>query len=116
MWQQVLATDTLSSYIHDYPTLPADVAEAIYPIYKDLRNVKFLEKCVGGFTQNNNESIAAHAHIDKEDAQRVIISDAREHGSTRKGGMARRQHQLDLLEATDTVEGPSKGPEIDDTM
>ncbi|GBP34775.1 hypothetical protein EVAR_21839_1 [Eumeta japonica] len=28
----------------------------IYPIYEDLSNVKLLERCVGGFTQNNNES------------------------------------------------------------
>ncbi|GFY54751.1 uncharacterized protein TNIN_72081 [Trichonephila inaurata madagascariensis] len=54
-WQQVLATDT-SSYTHDYLILPADVAEAIYPIYEDLSNLKLLERCVGGFTQNNNES------------------------------------------------------------
>ncbi|GFY39617.1 hypothetical protein TNIN_116101 [Trichonephila inaurata madagascariensis] len=30
--------------------------------------------------------------------------------------MAGRQHQLDLLEATDTAEGPSNGLGIDDTM
>ncbi|GFX62203.1 uncharacterized protein TNCV_3305771 [Trichonephila clavipes] len=56
MWQQALATDTLSSYTHDYPTLPADVTEAIYPMYEDLSNVKLLEKYVGGFSLNNNES------------------------------------------------------------
>ncbi|GFU82085.1 uncharacterized protein TNCV_1389881 [Trichonephila clavipes] len=56
MRQQALATNTLSSYTHDYPTLPADVAEAIYPIYKDFNIVELLEKCIGGFTQNNNES------------------------------------------------------------
>ncbi|XP_015179220.1 PREDICTED: uncharacterized protein LOC107067854 isoform X1 [Polistes dominula] len=165
-WQQALATDTLSSYTHDYPTLPADVAETIYPIYEDLSNVKLLERCVGGFTQNDNESYnqliwkitpkivpcgskiveiaayiaagmvnegtksllyfmsalglslgtAAHAYVDKEDAERVMISNARAHGSTREGRMARRQHQLDLLEATGTAEGLSYGPEIDDTI
>ncbi|GFY37891.1 uncharacterized protein TNIN_69531 [Trichonephila inaurata madagascariensis] len=56
MWQKALATDTLSSYTHDYPTLPADVAAAIHPIYEELNNVKLLERCVGGFIQNNNES------------------------------------------------------------
>ncbi|GFV38429.1 hypothetical protein TNCV_4393101 [Trichonephila clavipes] len=44
MWQQALATDTLSSYTHDYPTLPADVAEVIHQIYEDLSNVKLLER------------------------------------------------------------------------
>ncbi|GFX62202.1 hypothetical protein TNCV_3305761 [Trichonephila clavipes] len=60
--------------------------------------------------------IAADAYVDKEDAERVMISDARAHGSTRKGRMVQRQHLLDLLEATDTIEGPSYGPGIDDTM
>ncbi|GFY79294.1 hypothetical protein TNIN_254441, partial [Trichonephila inaurata madagascariensis] len=44
-----------------------------------------------------------------------MISDTRAHGSTREGRMARRQHQLDLLEAADTAEGPSYGPGIGDT-
>ncbi|GFY44305.1 uncharacterized protein TNIN_369391 [Trichonephila inaurata madagascariensis] len=161
-WQKALATDTLSSYTHDYPTLSADVAEAIYPIYEDLNNVKLLERCASEFTQNNNESffyrqliwkispcgskvvkiaayiaagkfnegtksllyfmralrlslgIAAHACVNKEDAERVMI-DARAHGTMREGRMARRQHQLDL-EATDTAECPSYGTGIDDTM
>ncbi|GFX71930.1 uncharacterized protein TNCV_1443531 [Trichonephila clavipes] len=156
MWQQALATDTLSSYTYDYPTLPADVTKVIYPIYEDLSNVKLLERCVGGFTQNNeshnqliwiiipkivpcgskvveiaayiaagmfNEgtnsllyvmsafeislSTAALAYVDKGDAERVMISDAKAHGSTLEGRMARQQHQLDLLEVTDTAEGPS---------
>ncbi|GFU89882.1 hypothetical protein TNCV_4743231 [Trichonephila clavipes] len=54
---------------------------------------------------------ADHAYDDKEC---VMISDARAHGSTREGKMARRQHQRGLLEATDTAEGSSYG--IDDTM
>lgn len=165
-WQQVLATDTLSSYTHDYPALPADVAEAIYPIYENLSNVNLLERCVGGFTQNNNESYnqliwkispkivpcgskvveiaayfaaatynegttsllhimsalglslgtAAHDYAQKEDEERVMISDARALGSTREERMARRQHQLDLLEAKDPTQGPSYGPGIDDIM
>ncbi|GFT86907.1 hypothetical protein TNCV_4300451 [Trichonephila clavipes] len=57
----------------------------------------------------------AHAHVDK-DAKGVMIFDARAHGSTREGRMARRQHQLDLLEATDTAESPCYGPGIDDTI
>ncbi|GFV26332.1 hypothetical protein TNCV_2715141 [Trichonephila clavipes] len=41
---------------------------------------------------------AAHAYVDKEDVERVMISDSRAHGSTREGRMAQRQYQLDLLE------------------
>ncbi|GFY59059.1 uncharacterized protein TNIN_487991 [Trichonephila inaurata madagascariensis] len=59
---------------------------------------------------------AVHAYVDQEDAQHVMISNARAHGSMREGRMSRRQHQLDLLEATDTTEGPYYGPGIDDTM
>ncbi|GFU66423.1 hypothetical protein TNCV_3929401 [Trichonephila clavipes] len=54
--QQALAIDTLACFTHDYPTLPDDVVDAIYPIYEDLSNVKELERCFGGFTQNNNEN------------------------------------------------------------
>ncbi|GFY14037.1 uncharacterized protein TNCV_1296981 [Trichonephila clavipes] len=49
---------------------------------------------------------AAHAYVDKEDVECVMISDARALGSTREGRMARRQHQLNLLEVTETAEGP----------
>ncbi|KAI4476148.1 hypothetical protein M0804_013811 [Polistes exclamans] len=59
---------------------------------------------------------AAHDYAQKEDAERVMISDARALGSTREERMARRQHQLDLLEAKDPTQGPSYGPGIDDTM
>ncbi|GBO98946.1 hypothetical protein EVAR_39165_1, partial [Eumeta japonica] len=52
---------------------------------------------------------ATHAYVEKEDAQRVMISVARTHGSMREGRMARQQHQLDLLEANDTAEGHSYG-------
>lgn len=59
---------------------------------------------------------AAHDYAQKEDAERVMISDARALGSTREERMARQQHQLDLLEAKDPTQGPSYGPGIDDTM
>ncbi|GFX10296.1 uncharacterized protein TNCV_1866911 [Trichonephila clavipes] len=112
--------------------------EAIYSLYEDLNNAKLLERCVGGFTQNNNESydkliwkitpkivpygsklaeiaayIAAgmfnegtksllyfmialglslgttvHAYVDQENAEHVMISNARAHESTREGRMA----------------------------
>ncbi|KAI4474193.1 hypothetical protein M0804_014971 [Polistes exclamans] len=127
---------------------------------------KLLERCVGGFTQNNNESynqliwkitpkiipagskiveiaanIAAgvfnegktsllyymssmglslgpnaHSFVSKEDAERISISDARAQGSTRERRMARRQQQLNILEANDEAEGSSYGAGIDDTI
>ncbi|KYN18740.1 hypothetical protein ALC57_05402 [Trachymyrmex cornetzi] len=42
-------TSTIMSLLHD-------VLEAIRPIYDDLKKDTLLERCVGGFTQNNNES------------------------------------------------------------
>lgn len=132
----------------------------MYSIYTDISNEKLLERCVGGFTQNNNESynqliwkispkvapsgsktveiaayIAAgifnegttsllyymnamgiplgpnaHSYAEREDAQRVTISNRRSHESTREGRMVRRQHQLDLLEAAVEAKGLLYGP------
>lgn len=56
-WQRASATNTLSSFKHDYNPLPDDVLTAIKPIYKDLSKDELLQRCVGGFTQNNNESL-----------------------------------------------------------
>lgn len=58
-WQRASATNTLSSFKHDYTPLPDDVLTAMKPIYEDLTISKdeLLERCVGGFTQNNNESL-----------------------------------------------------------
>ncbi|GFV73733.1 hypothetical protein TNCV_3374311 [Trichonephila clavipes] len=58
---------------------------------------------------------AAHAYVDKEDAERVMIS-ARAHGRTLERRLNRRQHQLDLLEAIGTAKGSSYGPGIDDSI
>ncbi|GFW37149.1 hypothetical protein TNCV_5020471 [Trichonephila clavipes] len=52
---------------------------------------------------------SSHAYVDKEDAECVMISDARAHGSTREGRMARWQHQLNLSEAINITEGSSFG-------
>ncbi|GFT25920.1 uncharacterized protein TNCV_2807621 [Trichonephila clavipes] len=57
-------------------------------------------------------STAAHAYADKENAERMIIS---ERESTREGRMVGRQHHLDLLETTDTAD-LSYGPEIDEII
>lgn len=58
----------------------------------------------------------AHSYAEKEDEQRVTISDIRARESTRDGRMARRQHQLELLEAAEATEGLLYGPGIDDSM
>lgn len=56
-WQRASATNALSSFKHDYVPLPNDVLSAIKPIYEELSKDVLLERCVGGFTQNNNESL-----------------------------------------------------------
>ncbi|XP_032687666.1 uncharacterized protein LOC116851889 [Odontomachus brunneus] len=53
-WQRAKAVRQ-SDYTHKTP-LPDVVIDAITPIYKDLSDKRLLEKCLGGFTQNNNES------------------------------------------------------------
>lgn len=49
---------TLKDYVHPNP-LPQNVKEAIRPIYVDLTSDNLLDRCVGGFTQNNNKSLNA---------------------------------------------------------
>lgn len=165
-WQKAASANQLSTFKHDYDPLPKDVAEAIHPIFTDLSNENLLERCVGGFNQNNNESynqliwkispkivpaglkivetaayIAAgifnegmtsllyymnaigitlgpnaHSYAEKEDEKRVSISDLRARESSRDGRMARRQHQLELLEAAESAEGVLYGPGIDNSM
>lgn len=56
-WQRASATNTLSSFKHDYTPLPEDVLTAMKPTYEDLSKDELLERCVGGSTQNNNESL-----------------------------------------------------------
>lgn len=43
---------------HD-PPLNAEVAEKIWPIYEELSRDDLLERCLGGYTQNANESLNA---------------------------------------------------------
>ena len=56
-YQKALATTEVENFKHDYNPLPQDVLKAIKPIYEDLSKDELLERCVGGFTQNNNESL-----------------------------------------------------------
>ncbi|XP_037906116.1 uncharacterized protein LOC119648436 [Hermetia illucens] len=49
--------NSLSSSKHDHDPLPSDISSAIKPIYEELSKEELLERSVGGFTQNNNESL-----------------------------------------------------------
>ncbi|XP_039304885.1 uncharacterized protein LOC120359029 [Solenopsis invicta] len=53
-WRQAEAAGTLQSYNHP-PPLDSKVQELIQPIYEDLSSQDLLNRCCGGFTQNNNE-------------------------------------------------------------
>jgi len=55
-WQRYSAAGKLDSYELDYNPLPQDVLDAIKPVYEDLSKDTLLDRCVGGFSQNNNES------------------------------------------------------------
>lgn len=54
-WQKAKAIDTLADFKHK-PALSEEVYEAIKPIYEDLSKDDLLTRCIGGYTQNNNES------------------------------------------------------------
>ncbi|KAI4476879.1 hypothetical protein M0804_013206 [Polistes exclamans] len=58
----------------------------------------------------------AHFFVSKEDAERISISDARAQDSTSEGRMARRQQQLNILEANDEAEGSFYSAGIYDTI
>lgn len=55
-WQQAKAKGELGNFRHDYSALPESVLKVIKPIYEDLSKDTLLERCVGGYTQNSNES------------------------------------------------------------
>lgn len=44
-----------SRYNHD-PAMPMEVFKAIKPVYEELSSDELLTRCLGGFTQNSNES------------------------------------------------------------
>lgn len=52
------ATGTLDEYTHK-SHLHEEVYKAITPIYEKLTSDDLLTRCVGGFTQNSNESFNA---------------------------------------------------------
>ena len=54
-WQKAKATNNLDNYKHKQPLLQ-EVYDAIKPVYEELTRDDLLIRCLGGFTQNNNES------------------------------------------------------------
>lgn len=56
-YQKAAAANSLKSFKHNYDALPNEVLTALKPIYQDLSKEALLERCLGGFTQNNNESL-----------------------------------------------------------
>lgn len=56
-YKKALATTGVENFIHNYTPLPEDVLQAIKLIYEDLSKDELLERCLGGFTQNANESL-----------------------------------------------------------
>lgn len=56
-YQKALATTGVDNFKHKYTPLPEDVIQAIKPIYEDLSKDELLERCLGGFTRNANESL-----------------------------------------------------------
>ncbi|KYN05834.1 hypothetical protein ALC62_03230 [Cyphomyrmex costatus] len=54
-WKQAQDSGTLDAYKHK-PAMPDDVYAAIKPIYDELSSEDLLFRCLGGYTQNSNES------------------------------------------------------------
>ncbi|XP_015590648.1 uncharacterized protein LOC107265572 [Cephus cinctus] len=57
-WKKAESADTLDTYYHR-PALSKVVFDAIKPIYEDLSRDEFLNRCLGGYTQNSNKSFNA---------------------------------------------------------
>ncbi|XP_076621601.1 uncharacterized protein LOC143342005 [Colletes latitarsis] len=57
-WQKAKAHESLENYTHSDP-ISEDVQQAIRPVYEKLSSNELLERCLGGFTQNSNESVNA---------------------------------------------------------
>lgn len=54
-WEKARATETLAGYKHK-PAIPEKIFNAIKPVYEELSSDDLLTRCLGGFTQNNNQS------------------------------------------------------------
>ncbi|XP_018309191.1 uncharacterized protein [Mycetomoellerius zeteki] len=54
-WQKAKASDSLHEYQHKRP-LSQEIFNILKLVYEDLSRDDLLNRCLGGFTQNNNES------------------------------------------------------------
>lgn len=57
-WQRAKCENALAGYTHK-PPMREEVFEAIKPVYEKLVTDDLLTRCIGGYTQNNNESFNA---------------------------------------------------------
>ena len=57
-WQKAKVQGKLAKYSRK-PALNDDVLSDITPVYEDLNSENLLQRCIGEFTQNNNESLNA---------------------------------------------------------
>ena len=145
-YQRATTKRSVKKCKHDYQPLPKDVLSAIKPVYQDLSSDALLERCVGGFTQNINESYNqliwkispkvlpggsllqmmmalgircrpnSHNFAEKADGIRVTLADKRVRNATREGRDSRRQSIIDYLEAAEDASGLLYGPGIDDSV
>ena len=61
-WQKAKAQGRLALGLAQYshkPALSDDLLSEITPIYENLSSENLLQRCIGGFTQNNNENLNA---------------------------------------------------------
>lgn len=54
-WQKAKANNELQSFQHK-KAMKEEIFEAIKPVYEDLTREDLLSRCMGGYTQNSNES------------------------------------------------------------
>ena len=55
-YQRAKAEKKWKSFKHDYSTFPEEAIDAIKPYYESLTKEELLQRCIGEFTQNSNES------------------------------------------------------------
>ena len=58
-WRKAEATNSLASFNHPARMINENVEKHIRPIYEELANNELLTRCLGGHTQNSNESFNA---------------------------------------------------------
>ena len=56
-WQKAKAEGTHTKYKHPSPLISPDIKKHLLPIYVNLSRDELLTRCLGGHTQNSNESL-----------------------------------------------------------